>query len=468
MKKFDAVVIGAGMSGIACALRLQSFGLNVALIEKHRVIGGLNSFFQRVKKSSSGQRLGIRHFDVGLHALTNFAKKGSRNRPLMKILRQLRIPYDSLLLKEQNFSLIHLDNKKIKFDNNIETFISEVEKFYPDQLSGFKKLVEVVQNSTLDTSKTEYVSSREKIKEFISDETLREMIFLPIFYYGSSWEDDIDFNQFCIMFQALYLEGFSRPYGGIRTLFNILKEKMQSLNIVRMMGVGVQKIEQHLDHHILKLSNGETISSKKVFSSIGYPETQRVLGKSVNKESIGKLGFVEVQIFYEKLLTEKLPTICFYNKTDKFVYRNPETLIDTDSAIVCSPEGYEEFEGEEGVLRVTFLANYKLWKALDSEQYSKEKDKVEAIARDLIQELYPSHDRQESFIDTFTPLTVEKYTSHMNGAIYGATKKFLNGDIGIKDLFLIGTDQGYLGITGSILSGISMANMYGFPTRQNP
>ncbi len=468
MKKFDAVVIGAGMSGIACALRLQSFGLNVALIEKHRVLGGLNSFFQRVKKSPTGQRLGIRQFDVGLHALTNFAKKGSRNRPLMKILRQLRIPYDSLLLKEQNYSLIHLDNRKIKFDNNIETFIKEVESFFPDQLEGFNKLVEVVKNSTLDTSDTLYVSSREKIKEFISDETLQEMIFLPVFYYGSSWEDDIDFKQFCIMFQALYLEGFSRPYGGIRTLFNILKEKMQSLNIVRMMGVAVQKIEQKLDHHILELSNGEVISTKKVFSSIGYPETQRVLGKKVNKESVGKLGFVEVQIFYNDLLEKKLPTICFYNKTKKFVYRNPDTLIDTDSAIICSPEGYDEFEGKEGILRVTFLANYKLWKELDSKQYDEKKEYVEKIARDLICEVYPEHNRKECFIDTFTPLTVEKYTSHMNGAIYGATKKFLNGDIGIKDLFLIGTDQGYLGITGSILSGISMANMNGFPTRHNP
>ncbi len=468
MKKFDAVVIGAGMSGIACALRLQSFGLNVALIEKHRVLGGLNSFFQRVKKSPDGKRQGIRHFDVGLHALTNFAKKGSRKKPLMKILRQLRIPYDSLLLKEQNYSLIHLDNKKLKFNNNIDTFISEVETYFPDQLDGFKKLIEVVESSTLDTSDNEYISSRKKIKEFISDEILQEMIFLPVFYYGSSWEDDIDFKQFCIMFQALYLEGFSRPYGGIRTLFNILKEKMQALNIVRMMGVAVQKIEQKLDHHILELSNGEVISSKKVFSSIGYPETQRVLGQKVNKEAVGKLGFVEVQIFYNELLEKKLPTICFYNKTKKFIYRNPDSLIDRDSAIICSPEGYDDFEGKEGVLRVTFLANYKLWKELDSKEYTEKKEYVERVAKELIEEIYPAHLRTESFIDTFTPLTVEKYTSHINGAIYGATKKFLNGDMGVKDLFLIGTDQGYLGITGSILSGISMANMYGFPTRHQP
>ncbi len=463
MKSFDAVVIGAGMSGIACALRLKNFGLKVAIIEKHRVIGGLNSFYQRVKKNSDGSRGGIRYFDVGLHALTNFAKKGSKNKPLLKILRQLRIPYDELKLQEQNFSTIHLNNKALKFNNSIDLLSSEIQTYFPADHEGFLRLVELVASFKVSTEPSEYVSSREKIKEFISSKELQEMIFLPVFYYGSSWEDDIDFSQFCIMFQALYLEGFSRPYGGIRTLFKILQEKLKSLEVVKLMGVAVNRIRKIEEEHLIELSNGESIKAKQVFSSIGYPETQKILGEVIDQKAVGKLGFVEVQLIYKERLTEKLPTICFYNEDDQFRYKVPETLIDERSAIICSPEGYESFEGEEGVIRITYLANYHSWKSLESDEYEKAKKEIEIKARNLVQKLYPNHKRELVFTDTFTPLTVEKFTSHIGGAIYGATKKFQDGNIGIKNLHLIGTDQGYLGITGSILSGISIANLYGFP-----
>ena len=60
----------------------------------------------------------------------------------------------------------------------------------------------------------------------------------------------------------------------------------------------------------------------------------------------------------------------------------------------------------------------------------------------------------------FTPLTVERFTGHINGAIYGSTKKFRDGRIGYENLFLCGTDQGFLGIIGALLSGISMANYH--------
>lgn len=61
--------------------------------------------------------------------------------------------------------------------------------------------------------------------------------------------------------------------------------------------------------------------------------------------------------------------------------------------------------------------------------------------------------------DLFTP-TIRRSTWHENGAIYGAPEKKLDGTTRLKNLFLCGTDQGYVGIIGSIINGISMANMH--------
>jgi phytoene dehydrogenase-like protein len=72
-----------------------------------------------------------------------------------------------------------------------------------------------------------------------------------------------------------------------------------------------------------------------------------------------------------------------------------------------------------------------------------------------------THDAALTSTDVFTPRTVRKFTGHLNGAIYGAPAKRRDGRTDLANLFLIGTDQGFLGVTGAMLSGISMANLHG-------
>jgi len=62
--------------------------------------------------------------------------------------------------------------------------------------------------------------------------------------------------------------------------------------------------------------------------------------------------------------------------------------------------------------------------------------------------------------DMFTPTTISRFTCHDNGAVYGAPDKRFDGTTGVDDLYICGTDQGFVGIVGSIVSGISIANRY--------
>ena len=64
------------------------------------------------------------------------------------------------------------------------------------------------------------------------------------------------------------------------------------------------------------------------------------------------------------------------------------------------------------------------------------------------------------FLDTFTPKTIKKFTGHANGAVYGSPVKIRDGKTPVRNLFICGTDQGFLGIIGATLSGISMANLH--------
>ena len=60
--------------------------------------------------------------------------------------------------------------------------------------------------------------------------------------------------------------------------------------------------------------------------------------------------------------------------------------------------------------------------------------------------------------DTFTPTTIRRFTGHDQGTVYGATHKTLDGSTHLPNLHLCGTDQGFIGIIGAMMGGVSIAN----------
>lgn len=108
------------------------FGKKVIILEKHFVVGGLNSFFARKG----------RKFDVGLHAVTNFPSPSSgKASPLLRACRQLRIPFDSLNLYPQSTSRISFGNRDIRFNNDFEFFLSEIETIFPKEKDNLQALL---------------------------------------------------------------------------------------------------------------------------------------------------------------------------------------------------------------------------------------------------------------------------------------------------------------------------------------
>ena len=461
MNRYDAIVIGAGMSGLAAGIRLAMFDKKVIILEKHSVPGGLNSYYQRRNFDVPG----IRQFDVGLHALTNFIKKGEKGKPFSKLLKQLRLSYDDFKLCPQSYSKILFPEVELKFSNDFELLMNEVHEKFPHQIDQFNLLVEKVKSfNELDLS-IGYSSSREVLKSILNDEMLIEMILCPLLIYGSAWEDDMDFAQFVIMFKSLYFEGFSRPEGGVRTIISLLMKKLQDVGGEIRFKAAVSEIMTNDKGEACGVSiGGEELLAPVVLSSIGYPETVRITPKLEAKPRVGAMTFLESIFVYDKKipLTQNDSTIVFYNNAPKYNYRPASHYFDDSSAVVCFPDNYEpqKLVGE-GTVRITYMANYHQWRELARTQYDEMKDKVSESALALVKKLNPDFDGKLLFKDIFSPMTIERYTWHMNGTVYGSIDKTRDGRTPVKNLFIIGTDQGFLGIVGSMLSGISMANLHG-------
>ncbi|GAB4139519.1 MAG: NAD(P)/FAD-dependent oxidoreductase [Planctomycetaceae bacterium] len=464
MSKYDTVIIGAGLSGLAAGIRLAHFEKSVCLLERHTTIGGLNSFY----------RLRKRDHDVGLHAVTNYAKPGTRTGPLSKLLRQLRLSWDDFSLVPQNGSAVVFPGKRLRFDNDFALLESEIADQFPDQIDGFRKLLDRIDTHDELALDRKELSGRAVVSEFISDPLLVDMLFCPLMFYGSATPQDMDFNQFVIMFKSIFREGFGRPPGGVRPMLKALVRKYRGLGGELRLRTGVKRLH-HDGKRItgVELDNGEIIEAKTVLSSAGSVETFALCETPDHESSRngripelepGGISFVET-IFSLDVQPEELghrETIIFYNDTPDFHYECPAEPCDLRSGIICSPNNfqYDESSGE-GRIRITALANPDFWMTQpDEETYVAAKANwCQKIVEAAIQHM---PDFRSHIVDTdmFTPRTIKKYTGHINGAVYGAPKKIVDGKTNFENLFLCGTDQGFLGIIGSMLSGISISNAY--------
>ena len=140
----------------------------------------------------------------------------------------------------------------------------------------------------------------------------------------------------------------------------------------------------------------------------------------------------------------------------------PNDIIDTSSGVICCPNNfqYKKSHPEDNTIRVTCLANFDLWNQLEGAEYEDTKKRAASTILDKVTDQIPDFRKFILFYDIFTPKTIFNFTGHINGAVYGTPYKVPTGKTPVDNLYICGTDQGFLGIIGALLSGISIANLY--------
>ncbi|RIK75138.1 MAG: phytoene dehydrogenase [Planctomycetota bacterium] len=457
---YDTLIIGAGMSGLAAGIRLAYYDQRVCICERHWTIGGLNSFY----------RLRGRDYDVGLHAVTNVTPKGAKRGPLARLLRQLRLSWDELAISPQLGSEIVFPGVRLSFNNDLELLREEIARAFPAQRDNFQRLIEtVVDYDDLDETHAAQ-SARSRLGEIITDPLLIEMLLCPLMFYGSAREQDMDWGQFSIMFRSIFMEGLGRPHAGVRLILKLLVRKFRALGGELRLRSGVERLHVENGRVVgVRLENGQTLEAKRILSSAGWLETMRMCddGQPVPAERPpGRLSFCEtiatLDVEPKRLGYDR--TITFFNDWDRFDWRQSQAPCDTRSGVVCSPNNFDYDEPLDkagaGVMRITALASHDYWRQLDGESYRLEKLRWYDRVTDSAVRFIPDYRGRVVDTDMFTPKTIVRFTGHENGAIYGAPQKQLDGRTHLENLFVCGTDQGFIGIIGAVTSGISMANMH--------
>ncbi len=458
---YDAVIIGAGMSGLAAGIRLAHFGLRVCVVERHSSIGGLNSFY----------RLDGRNFDVGLHALTNYRPSECRRGPLALLCRQLRIAREELALAPQIGSAIVFPDARLEFTNDFEHFRAEVHRHFPDQKDNFERLVgELADYGELGSPRT-LCSARELVTAYIQDPLLVEMLFCPILFYGGPRPHDLDFGQFSVLFRSIFMEGLARPLGGVRPLLKTLVRKFKSAGGLLRVNAGVREIVCSGQRAVaVRLENEEVLPTRFVLSSAGLRETME-LCRATPLPPAGEISFFEsisiLDVQPADLGLDK--TVVFFNDSSRFVYGKPQELVDFRSGVVCVPNHFAYDEPmTSGCVRLTALANYDRWAQLSPEAYHEAKLQCYQRLLEAAARFVPDFRDHVVAHDLFTPTTIRRFTGHHNGAVYGSPEKRYDGRTHLENVYICGTDQGLVGIVGALWSGISMANRHVLQEHSRP
>ncbi len=454
MSSYQIVIIGAGLSGLAAGIRAARFGKKVLIVEQHSRPGGLNSWYMR-----NGFLL-----ETGLHAMTNYAPAAEKQAPLNRLFRQLKLPRKSFITREQFCSEINFPQKQLGFSNDIGFLKEEICQSFPHQVDGFLALLKEMEdfNPFLPSP---WRSARSFLSCYITDSLLSNMLLLPLMVYGNAEEEDMDLSQFAIMFRALFLEGFFRPENDIKQFLEMLLAHYQGFGGEIVLKTRVSKVLEHRGRSAgVVLADGSEIVADQVLSTIGIPGTMAIMGQGGDEKFIGRMSFMETVSFlpaseHDRLSRHK--TIIFYSRKGDWHYKKPEGLIDPSWGVICFPDNFTGIETKDNFqLRVTNAANYDRWFELLAEDYADSKAEMVNLSGKEVAKVIGDYGEQVIFQDSFSPLTIYRYTFKEKGAVYGSPIKWKDGTTSMDNLFIAGTDQGFLGIVGSMLSGVSIVNQH--------
>lgn len=453
---YDVLIIGAGMSGLAAGIRLAHFGRRVAILEQHTLVGGLNSYYRR-----HGHE-----FEVGLHAVTNYAEPSERRAPLNRLLRQLRIARDELQLCPQGQSAIQCPDATLHFTNDFADLEAEVDRLFPDEADRFRLFVRRVLEEDCYALDAPCQPARPILEQFLRDPLLREMVLTPVMFYGNAMENDMDFTQFCLLFRSIFLEGLWRPAGGIRRLVELLADRYSEAGGELHLGVAVDRLEVRNNRVTRAVcADGTTLEAAAVLSTAGALETLRLCDPEppeARQWPPGMLSFVEtVLILDHSAATLGVEaTIRFENQSNHLRFARATQAVDYESRVLCMPDNFQQLAESaiEPAIRVTRLANYEDWFRMAPQAYQDAKDELLEHELAALEAEIPSIRHHVVCTDMFTPRTINRFTGHLHGAVYGSPRKQRDGTTPLDNLFLAGTDQGFLGVVGALMSGVSITN----------
>jgi phytoene dehydrogenase-like protein len=451
-KIYDAIVIGAGISGLVCGSYLAKAGLKVLIVEQHTKPGG---YFTSFKKKGF-------LFDAAAHSFGNYREGGH----VRKILSDLGVS-DLITINRHNPSdVIITPDFKLTFRNDINETTENLGSVFPHEESNIKKFFSfLVSNDQTEFAKLKDKTFLDLLSDYFKDKKLISSLALPVFGNGGLPPSFMYAFNGAKIFSEFLIDGGYYPEGGIQKLPDSLARIILDNKGVLLYKKLVYKILY--DRHSvcgIQLASGERFRSNHVISACDLTQTLTTL---LDKE----LSSAETLTRLDSM-TPSLSTFILYIGIDKpfeglsapgtnvwylsdydldYVYSNIEKCIFDDPTAFM----YRVSPDHKTILAFMSapFASPLFW--------GKNKQFIAESFLSRIKRIIPNLADHIVYFDAASPTTLQRYTLNRKGAAFGWAKLpeqtadiILNKTPILKGLYYAGhwTNIGF-GLPGTCYSG---------------
>ena len=280
--EFDAVVIGAGLGGLAAAAQLAKAGKSVLVLERQNVAGGYAQGFRR------GEFL----FDVGLHAIDGAASGGWTNRVLQKLGILSRLEMHTI----DPLYVVRASNRQIVAHSDINAFREELARHFPKQRSGVQALFEsaariysrVVSAIECRDRHWNEVNARSALGSEV-EAVLKQSLLSFLSYYiddidlinvlGALWTyfglppSKLSAAAFLVPWVSYHQYGASYPRGGAGAVSGALYQIIESNGGKLLFGQTVERIEVENERVVaVQTASGLAFAGRTVIANTNVPD----------------------------------------------------------------------------------------------------------------------------------------------------------------------------------------------------
>lgn len=448
---YDVIVVGAGLAGMTAANILGRNGHRTLLLEAHNKLGGFATWFYR----DSRQHV----FDISLHGFPVGMIKTCRK-------------YWS---KEIADSIVQL--KDIRFVNPQYSLKTEFTRTdFTEKLVGHFKIdadtVEAFFNylAQMNFYDQSQLTNRELFEKFFPGRNdVVRFLMEPITYANGSTLDDPAIT-YGIVFSNFMSKGVYTFKGGTDVLIAKMKDELLKNNVDVKLQARIDKIVIDNGRAAGVVHKGKTIKARAVLSNgnllstvLGMVGEEHFPASFVEKARAVRLNTSSCQVYMGFKEGTVLPQMGDLVFTSTHPIYDPERLLDLKvSSRTFSVYYPHETRPQDPQARPAIVSStncrYEYWKDLSAEDYEREKANMIEDTLKGLEEFFPDLRDHLETVEAATPLTVERYTLHRQGASFGT--KFEGLDVSMN---LHKTLPGlfHAGSVGIIMSGWLGAANYG-------
>lgn len=448
-KEYDVIVVGSGLAGMTAANKLATLDRKVLLLEAHNKLGGFATWFKRSK--------GDHIFDISLHGFPVGMVKTCRK-------------YWGKEISDKIEQVDRVRYVNPQFEIETDFTIGDFKNILCDKFGAARETVEAFFTylNEMNFYDDNQMSNRELFHKFFPDRNdIVRFLLEPIVYANGSNLDDPAIS-YGIVFSNFMSKGVYIYRGGTDEM--ILK--MKDILVRNTVDIKLQtKIEDIvIEDGITKgvMVDGKLIKSKVVLSNANLLNTVFNMAGETNfsadfikKASEVRLNSSSAQVFMGIKEGETLPDIgelIFCSEDEDFSSEKLLKLnVTSQTFSMYYPKTRPQLNNRYAVVSSS-NALYENWKALNEEEYKLQKEKLIETAICGLEKLIPGVRDKIDFVQASTPLSIERYTHHRNGASFGT--KFEGLDVSmnmhneVDGLF-------HSGSVGIIMSGWLGAANYG-------